>query len=78
MGMSDSAIKGCGMFVLADPPARTNADRIRQMTDEELAEWYMKSVTSASCFIAAKHGACVHPSSPCKDCIVEWLKSPEG
>ena len=39
MGIGEYAIKECGMFNLIDPPIRTNADRIRSMTDEELAEF---------------------------------------
>lgn len=47
----------------------TNADRIRNMTDEELAE-YLSNVhycpTPSPC----------DPTKNCKDCWTEWLRSP--
>ena len=39
MGIGEPAIEKCGMFNLKDPLPRTNADRIRSYTDEELAEF---------------------------------------
>lgn len=57
----------------ADPVPVTNADRIRQMSDEELAEW-----------IANFETRCYLRLSPLFDCntknftkqILGWLKSP--
>lgn len=45
MEIGINASEGCGMFALDDPPKRpqTNADRIRSMTDEELARWLTKT-----------------------------------
>lgn len=46
----------------------TNADRIRQMSDEELASWYV-----IKCTIMMKKD-CQKPYKTCKDCILEWLQ----
>ena len=51
----------------------TNADRIRQMTDEELAEWLIDWDNEG-------HDYCIDPCVShdgyydCKYCLVEWLK----
>ena len=57
------------------PPVITNADRIRGMSDEELAE-----LLDEGCRI---HGKCpneawdggTEPNTSCRDCWLEWLKS---
>ena len=50
----------------------TNADRIRQMSDKELAEWFDLH--------ASEPLWCVLPECPdheeCVKCILDWLKSP--
>ena len=46
----------------------TNAERIRQMSDEELASWYV-----IKCTIMLKKD-CPKQYKPCKDCILEWLR----
>lgn len=48
---------------------QTNADRIRNMTDEELASWY---VIKCEIMMGIK---CQKPYKTCKDCIFEWLQS---
>ena len=54
----------CDQYRPAKP--MTNADRIRQMTDEELAE-------SLSGSVACKHvTGCLDTS--CYECTLEWLK----
>ena len=45
----------------------TNADRIRAMSDEELAEFL-------SCYGCPCPDRDCHAS--CKDCVVQWLKQP--
>ena len=47
----------------------TNADRIRNMSDEELASWY---VIKCEIMMGIK---CKKPYKTCKDCILEWLQS---
>ena len=46
---------------------QTNADRIRAMSDEELAEF----ISSCGCPDHARNCA-----DSCKDCTMDWLKQP--
>lgn len=48
---------------------KTNADRIRNMSDEELASWY---VIKCEIMMGIK---CQKPYKTCKDCILQWLQS---
>ena len=48
---------------------QTNADRIRNMSDEELASWY---VIKCEIMMGIK---CKNPYKTCKDCILGWLQS---
>ena len=48
---------------------QTNADMIRNMSDEELASWY---VIKCEIMMGIK---CKKPYKTCKDCILEWLQS---
>ena len=66
---------GCGYEVCIpefcdayDPKIETNADRIRAMTDEELAKIIM-------CPYDNDHNSCV-PGSNCLDCCLKWLQQP--
>ena len=59
------------------PKPQTNADRIRAMSDEELAEWMETNVTCASCPVDLD--ACRNKLSgemSCKELLFDWLKSP--
>ena len=63
-----------------EPPPITNADHIRSMTDEELAEFLMKLLRQGvDCFAEG-----VFPYHPCpqdhdcRKCGVDWLKQPYG
>lgn len=49
---------------------RTNADRIRSMTDEELAE-----VLFGCCIEHMGVEECFHPEEACKLCVLEWLRA---
>ena len=49
----------------------TNADKIRCMTDEELAEWFLKI---ASCPCDAMNGGCALNDDTCRQAWLEWLK----
>lgn len=57
----------------------TNADRIRAMSDEELAKWLLDMMShKVACF-----GEGAFPYTPCRneehDCVkcgIEWLKQP--
>lgn len=48
----------------------TNADRIRQMTDEELANWL-----GIYCLWAIQINIpCVNSFNSCEECWLDWLK----
>lgn len=50
----------------------TNADRIRAMTDEELAEW----LSDDDRVCPPKHPNCKKYVNSCKGCFLEWLQQP--
>lgn len=57
----------CGMF---KQKQMTNADRIRSMTDEELAEWLDRLITHCNdgpCFICFMQKACLTS-------MLDWLQ----
>lgn len=52
----------------------TNADRIRMMTNEELAEFLIEVSTDRKCMTGER--ACkIETRTSCKDCFMEWLES---
>ena len=55
---------------------KTNADRIRNMTDEELAEFlvYTQS-TIKECMIGVADCKYENTDKDCKDCFLEWLQA---
>ena len=54
-----------------DRTPATNADHIRSMTDEELAEWFLKI---AACPCDAMNGGCALNDDTCRQAWLEWLK----
>lgn len=69
--------KKCGAFIVSgelceDCKLMTNADRIRQMTDEELAEMLLLSTCYFGCNKCKYHGKCKGKS--CTEAALEWLK----
>lgn len=48
----------------------TNADRIRAMTDEELAEWIFQCLTAGPCPASS---SCIRDED-CVTCWLNWLK----
>ena len=53
----------------------TNADRIRAMTDEEMAEILAKRYTlCARCFFRRTYSN--DPIGPCLECCLAWLRFP--
>ena len=50
----------------------TNADRIRDMSDEELAEWLGEHLDCYACPVGL---VCIH-NNGCPGALVEWLKQP--
>ena len=72
--------EGCGMFALDDPPKRlqTNADRIRSMSDEELAEFAVSTGQGCApgenlveCCFDHKDGLI---EADCRKCWLDWLR----
>lgn len=57
---------------LAKQKRITNADRIRAMSDKELAQWFddITGILMPWCNHPCPNGE----DSICKDCITEWLK----
>lgn len=66
------------------PPCQTNADRIRQMSDEELADWIAQILTYHTRASSDPHKDECHTDCPLYRCcndqpsdnIEDWLKSP--
>lgn len=54
------------------PLKKTNADRIRAMTDEELAEW-IEQLESPKCPCDDWYYNCKKPH--CNGCWLDWLKA---
>ncbi len=53
---------------------QTNADRIRSMSDEELAE-FLYNVNNANCSFVMGKSPCEFESTECP-CWLSWLKAP--
>ena len=53
----------------------TNADRIRAMTDEELAELWWERVDCGECPV---HRDCKMTGQDCKKLALDWLKAEGG
>ena len=58
----------------ATMPTQTNADSIRAMSDEELAEAVGKYVYCGMCLLKNKCNS--SEFKPCKEVVMEWLKQP--
>ena len=58
----------CGLF---KPKPQTNADRIRAMSDEELAELWWERVDCGECPV---HKECKLTGQDCKRLALDWLK----
>ena len=66
-------------YGLGDP--QTNADRIRAMSDEELAEWLNSfggdfyCPTKKECLEMVDNDVAI-PEEHCLNCVMEWLQQP--
>lgn len=68
IGRSPLAISTCYCYEKGNP---SNADRIRAMTNEELAEWLAKhNERSAVCPNFGAHDC----QASCRKCWLDWLK----
>ena len=54
----------------------TNADRIRAMTDEELAKMYASASYCDICHVRAACFSDVAANKSCYERFLEWLRSP--
>lgn len=52
----------------------TNSERIRNMTDEELAEFLAYNAYCEECYVK-KDDSCCYPDGTCKQKHLEWLQS---
>lgn len=61
-----------------DAAVETNADRIRAMSDEELAEWIRDMPIEPCCYCDPQRafGALCGVDSACRDGILAWLHKP--
>lgn len=67
-------VNGLGTWqerILANKPKQTNADRIRAMSDEELARW-IATTADDNCPDTAHERYC---DNRCGECWLDWLKS---
>ena len=53
---------------------QTNAERIRSMTDDELAEFLAYNAYCEECYVK-KDDSCCYPDGTCKQKHLEWLQS---
>jgi hypothetical protein len=62
-------------FEIAESDKHTNADRIRNMSDEELAEFNL--CPHMVNWKKGNYDTCVHPNDKdaCKKCMLDWLQS---
>lgn len=77
--MNDTTFQGNGKIIYvpvvvnAKPPKQTNSDRIRAMTDEELAEWFHRIQYDVSDYYCGGHSC--EPTLPTgKESWLGWLK----
>jgi hypothetical protein len=70
LSFADRDMPVIGAFLRDQKKPQTNADRIRSMTDEELAE-----VLFGSCIEHMGVEECSHPEEACKSCVLDWLKA---
>ena len=56
---------------------QTNADRIRNMSDEELAEFLAYNAYCEECYVE-KDDSCCYPGGTCKQKHLDWLQSEVG
>jgi len=75
--MNDTTFQGDGkvayvpVVINTKPQKQTNADRIRAMTDEELAELWLERIDCGQCPVL---GECNLTDKDCKRLALEWLK----
>lgn len=71
-GYGDGLVTDVTMEITSSSFTTTNADRIRNMSDEELAEWINTKSTCEQCAYEPE-SLCV--KEPCTNGILQWLQS---
>lgn len=68
-------IGSCYAFIEkdTDPKPITNADRIRAMSDEELAYWMTHLHEDGHCL---NERCQIFLDKTCEECVIDWLKQP--
>ena len=66
-------ITGCSLFIAKDTKVLTNGDRIRAMSDEELAEFI---VDFELCDVCSKECNALIDNEDCDQQLLKWLKQP--
>ena len=69
---SDDDITSWCVWNPCDSQTPSNADRIRSMSDEELADLINREIS----YCAPTSGDCEKTSNDCKACWLEWLQQP--
>ena len=59
---------------ITESKSKTNADRIRNMSDEELAEFLAYNAYCEECYVE-KDDSCCYPDGTCKQKHLDWLQS---
>ena len=74
-GYGDGLITDVTMEITSSKFTTTNADRIRNMSDEELAEFNL--CPHMVNWKKGNYDTCVHPNDKdaCKKCMLDWLQS---
>lgn len=54
----------------------TNADRIRAMSDEELAKFIPNWIYTNACKCGEHYVACNNECEECEKCVADWLRQP--
>ena len=67
----NSYVTGCSRF--EPKPPQTNADKIRAMTDEELAAWLVELVDCGEGCPVFRH-LCNYTSECCEVDLLQWLQ----
>lgn len=62
-------------FEIVESDKQTHADRIRNMSDEEMADRLAATAKCDECFVIKKHESYCLSTSACRQKHLEWLQS---
>ena len=69
--MTDEVESKCPYKLFKSRTIKTNADRIRAMSDEELA-----NIMAGTPICKERYMDCIKDGRDCEPCLLEWLKQP--